>query len=88
MNRNRIESDCDLNFIIEAGHNDHLNESIYSSNDEDNDVFIKYKLKEAEQVFFVYFWEEIFFFVRQKFSSFVDVKLENFFCYFVKFSWP
>ena len=54
MNRNRIESDCDLNFIIEAGQNDHLNESIYSSNDEDNDVFIKYKLKEAEQVFFVF----------------------------------
>jgi hypothetical protein len=78
MNRNRIESDCDLNFIIEAGQNDHLNES---SNDEDNDVFIKYKLKEAEQVFFVfdYFWKGIFLYLDKKCSNFVVEFSENVF---------
>ena len=51
INRNRIQSDCDINFIIEPTRFDHhLNESIYSSNDEDNEVFIKLNLKEAEMV--------------------------------------
>jgi len=51
INRTRIQSDCDINFIIEPTQYDRqMNENIYSSNDEDNEVFIKMKLKEAEMV--------------------------------------
>ena len=51
INRSRIQSDCDINFIIEPTQYDRqMNEIIYSSNDEDNEVFIKLKLKEAEMV--------------------------------------
>lgn len=46
--RLRIESECDLNDLIERYNSDNLNESVYSSNEEDNDVFIK--LKEAQKV--------------------------------------
>ena len=54
INRSRIQSECDINFIIEPNQYDQLmNENIYSSTDEENEVFIKLKLKEAEMVSFI-----------------------------------
>lgn len=50
--RNRVQSDCDFNFQAVTATSE-VADHIYSSNDEDNEVFIKLKLKEAEMVRFV-----------------------------------
>lgn len=49
--RDRLESDSDFNDLIEDCQSENNGtDSIYSSNEEENDVFIKIKLKEAEKV--------------------------------------
>lgn len=46
--RIRVESECDYRSLKDPYHSTTTNENFYSSNDEENDVFVK--LKEAEQV--------------------------------------